>query len=330
MGSYIYKAYINYPYFINFADADAKTGSRPQIIYSYGKDIQDPIMQEFGAHLAKIQGWGEETPGGKIDEQLMQLLLLGEIESAPATNALISDFWLPDTEVAGARDQSGSTAGFFFAAKGGHNAESHNHNDLGTCVLYFDGKPCLIDIGRENYVAKTFSSRRYEIWTMQSQFHNLPRINGIDQMQGRQYMAKNTTFTAGPDKAIFSTDISSAYPEDAGVEEWVRSYVLDRGEKFAILDNYQLSELREEPSTINFVTSCKVTEMTSGSLDLAGDDFNLEMKYDPESVSPVIEFYEVTDTKLKNYWPGGVTRIIFTLLSAADKGTNQIEITEAN
>ena len=47
MGNYIYKAYIDYPYFINFADADATTGSRPQIIYTYGKDIQDPIMEKF-------------------------------------------------------------------------------------------------------------------------------------------------------------------------------------------------------------------------------------------------------------------------------------------
>nr|MBD3621881.1 hypothetical protein [Sunxiuqinia sp.] len=29
MGNYIYKAYIEYPFFINFADADATTGSRP-------------------------------------------------------------------------------------------------------------------------------------------------------------------------------------------------------------------------------------------------------------------------------------------------------------
>jgi hypothetical protein len=58
MGTYIYKAYIEYPYFINFADADATTGSRPQIIYSYGKDINDPVMQNFGAFLAKKQDWG--------------------------------------------------------------------------------------------------------------------------------------------------------------------------------------------------------------------------------------------------------------------------------
>jgi hypothetical protein len=150
MGSYIYKAYINYPFFINFADADATTGSRPQIIYSYGKDIHDPVMQKFGAYLAKMQNWGDVTPGGKIDEQLIQLMLLNEIKNAPSENALIGDFWLPDTEVAGGRDKAGSLEGFFFAAKGGHNNESHNHNDLGTCVLYYDGKPCLIDIGRED------------------------------------------------------------------------------------------------------------------------------------------------------------------------------------
>jgi hypothetical protein len=329
MGTYIYKAYINYPYFINFADADAKTGSRPQIIYSYGKDIQDQVMQKFGVYLARQQGWGTKTPGGKIDEQLMQLLLLDEIENAPSENALISDFWLPDTEVAGARDNAGSTEGFFFAAKGGHNAESHNHNDLGTCVLYFDGKPCLIDIGREEYVAKTFSSRRYEIWTMQSQYHNLPKINGIEQMQGRQYVAKNTTFHADAKKAVFSSDISDAYVEDAGVEKWVRSYRLDRGKKFLISDQYELSEVGNDPSTVNFVTSCKVTEASPGVLSLEGDGFNLEMKYNLKSVSPVIEFNEVTDRSLKRYWPDGITRIVFTVKNAGVKGKNQFEITES-
>jgi hypothetical protein len=328
MGSYIYKAYINYPYFINFADADATTGSRPQIIYSYGKDIQDQVMQKFGAYLANKQDWGVETPDGKIDEQFMQLLLLDEIENAPAENALIRDFWLPDTEIAGARDKAGSIEGFFFAAKGGHNDESHNHNDLGTCVLYFNGKPCLIDIGRENYVAKTFSSRRYEIWTMQSQYHNLPKINGIDQMQGRQYMAKNTTFSADAKKAVFSTDISGAYIEEAGVEKWIRSYQLDRGKKFTILDNYEFKESGNNLTTLNFVTYCTVTEIAPGILNLAGDGFRLEMNYNTKSVSPVFEFNEVTDTALKRYWPDGITRIVFTIKDPGLKGKNQIILSE--
>jgi hypothetical protein len=323
MGTYIYKAYIEYPYFINFADADAITGSRPQIIYSYGKDIQDPTMQKFGAYLAKKQDWGKNIPGGKIDEQLIQLVLLDEIENASAEDALTHDFWLPDTEVAGARDKAGSSDGFFFAAKGGHNAESHNHNDLGSFILYFDGKPCLIDIGRETYTAKTFSNRRYEIWTMQSGYHNLPKINGVDQMQGRQYVAKNSAFKGDSKKVTFSTDISGAYPDEAEVASWVRSYRLDRGEKFTISDSYHLKKVGEGPTSLNFVTSCKVSELNEGILKLEGEGFNLIMKYNSKAVTPKIEFNKVTDSKLKTYWPGGITRIVFEIKNQKLKGKNQ-------
>jgi hypothetical protein len=328
MGNFIYKAYINYPYFINFADADATTGGRPQIIYSYGKDIGDPIMQKFGAFLAKKQDWGKEAPGGKIDEQIMQLMHLEEIENTSAENALISDFWLPQLEVAGARDKEGSTDGFFFAAKGGHNAESHNHNDLGTCVMYFNGMPCLIDIGRETYTAKTFSSRRYEIWTMQSGFHNLPKINGVDQMQGRDFKAKNSTFEADSKKAVFSTDISGAYTENANVRKWVRGYILERGKKFRIQDNWEFVKVGDDPTSLNLVTYCKVSEVSQGTLQLEGDGFTLALKYNSKMVSPKLEFIEVTDRGLKRYWPDGITRIVFEIKNPKLKGNNEFVITE--
>ncbi len=326
MGTFIYKAYINYPYFINFADADAITGSRPAIIYWYGEEIKDPVMKNFGAFLANKQDWGQKTPGGKIDEQILQLMYLDEINNAPAENALISDFWLPDIEVAGARDKEGSSDGFFFAAKGGHNAESHNHNDLGTCVLYFDGKPCLVDIGRETYTRKTFSSRRYEIWTMQSGYHQLPKINGVDQMQGGQFRAKNTSFTADAKKAVFSTDISGAYKEEAKVNKWVRSYRLDRGKKFTISDTWELAEIKEQPTSLNLITYCKVTELEPGVLKLQGDGFELKMKYNTKSVSSKIEFIEVTDSGLKRYWPEGITRIVLQIKNPKLKGKNTVSI----
>ncbi len=328
MGSYIYKAYIDYPYFINFADADATTGSRPQIIYSYGKAIGDPTLKKFGAFLAQKQGWGEEPPGGKVDEQIMQLMHLKEIENVRAENALIPDFWLPDIEVAGARDQEGDSKGFFFAAKGGHNAESHNHNDLGTCVMYFNGRPCLIDIGRETYTAKTFSSRRYEIWTMQSQYHNLPRINGEDQRPGGRFRAINTSFEARSKSAVFSTDIAGAYPEEAAVRKWVRTYRLDRGKRFTIRDEYELESVKDAPTTLNFVTCCKVVDRKNGILQLEGDGYTLEMKYNSRAVTPRIEYKEVTDRQLHRYWPGGIYRIVFAFSSPEEKGKSEIVITE--
>ncbi|MFW6290465.1 MAG: heparinase II/III domain-containing protein, partial [Mariniphaga sp.] len=281
----------------------------------------------FGAFLAKKQDWGKEPPDGKIDEQIMQLVHLEEIAGAEAENALIGDFWLPDTEVAGARDKAGSTEGFFFAAKGGHNAESHNHNDLGSCVMYFNGKPALIDIGRETYTAKTFSSRRYEIWTMQSQYHNLPKINGVDQKEGRNYVATNSDFKADAGKAVFSTDIVNAYPEEAGVKKWIRSYQLDRGKEFIVRDDYELTEVSDRPTTLNFVTCCKVSESKPGVLLLNGDGFNLEMQYNAKNVTPKIEFNDVTDNGLRRYWPEGITRIVFTVNHPKTKGKNEVKIT---
>jgi hypothetical protein len=257
----------------------------------------------------------------------MQLMHLNEIENAESEDALIGDFWLPETQVAGARDKAGSSEGFFFAAKGGHNAESHNHNDLGSCVLYFNGKPCLVDIGRETYTAKTFSSRRYEIWTMQSQYHNLPKINGIDQKEGREFVATNSNFKADAKKAVFSTDIFNAYPESANVKKWVRTYTLERGKKFVINDNWELSQITGEPTTLNFVTSNKVSEKEPGILLLEGDGFTLEMKYNSKALSPKIEVTDITDSGLKRYWDT-ITRIVFTINNPKTTGKNEIVMTE--
>ena len=52
------------------------------------------------------------------------------------------------------------------------------------------------------------------------------------------------------------------------------------------------------------------------------------MSYNSKSVSPVIEFHEVTDTSLKRYWPEGISRIVFEFANKNAKGKNKIEIAE--
>lgn len=325
IGKYFYKVNIHAPYFINFADADAKTSGNPSVVYRYGKAINDPVMQKFGAYLAHQSNWGEHIRGGRIGDQIRDLGLVHEISAAEAEEALISDFWFPDTEVGGARDKAGSYNGFFFGAKGGFNAESHNHNDVGSCLMYFDGKPCLIDLGREEYVAKTFSSKRYEIWTMQSGYHNLPAINGTDQMQGAEYKAKNTTFTANPKSVTFSTEIAGAYPEEAQVKSWIRTYTLNKGKSFVINDKFELSKVVPgKVTSSNLITYCKVTEVKPGLIKLEGEGFTINMNYNSKVVKPVIEFKEVTDRSLKRYWPNGITRIKLEFLKPELKGSHRV------
>jgi Heparinase II/III-like protein len=329
IGKYFYKVNIHAPYFINFADADATTGGSPSIVYRYGKAIKDPAMQKFGAYLAKLGNWGEGAMSGRIFDQIRNLGLITEIRTAEAREALVADFWFPDTEVAGARDREGSISGFFFGAKGGFNAESHNHNDIGSCLMYYNGKPCLIDLGREEYVAKTFSSRRYEIWTMQSGYHNLPVINGTDQMQGENFTARNSSFTANARSATFTTEIAGAYPEGAKVKSWIRSYTLNRGKSFVISDRYELSGVTNDATCSNLITYCKVTLMKPGLLKFEGDGFTLNMSYNVRVVAPEIEFIEVTDRSLRRYWPDGVTRVKLKFIKPGIKGAQAVTFTVA-
>ena len=133
--------------------------------------------------------------------------------------------------------------GLFFAAKGGHNNESHNHNDVGTFLLYADNKPLLIDAGVGTYTKKTFSPERYTIWTMQTNYHNLPLINGYAQQFGREFKATNPQCNAK--KSTFSLDIASAYPAEAGIDSYNRQYTL-KGKTLIINDAYRLNEVKAD------------------------------------------------------------------------------------
>jgi hypothetical protein len=192
--------------------------------------------------------------------------------------------------------------------------------------MYYDGKPCIIDLGREEYTSKTFSSKRYEIWTMQSGYHNLPVINGTEQMQGEEYKAKNSTFTVNTRSVTFSTDIAGAYTKDALINKWIRSYTLNRGKNFIINDKYELSGLKGIISS-NLITNCKVSEIGTGLLKFEGDGFILKMSYNPKVVKPKIEYMAVTDRSLKRYWPDGVTRVMLEFVKPGLKGVQTVTFT---
>ena len=165
-----------------------------------------------------------------------------EYQKAEQGLPLPADVWLPDLQVMIARDKEGSTDGWFVAAKGGHNDESHNHNDVGNYVVYYDGLPVLIDVGRGTYTRKTFSSRRYEIWYNCSDYHNLPTINGVTQSPGAKFKANNVEYKKGNGFTELSLDIAKAYPESAGLNSWKRTIHLNKGKNVEVKDVISLAK----------------------------------------------------------------------------------------
>jgi hypothetical protein len=70
----------------------------------------------------------------------------------------------------------------FFAVKGGHNLEQHNHNDVGSFVLALNGELFLADLGAGCYTADYFGEKRYEYVQTRSRYHNLPLVNEREQL----------------------------------------------------------------------------------------------------------------------------------------------------
>src|SRR5258706_1598800 len=166
MGKFIYRSQIGEKYFLNFADADPQPELSGNMIYRYGKDIGDSGMMKFGAYYRKpvrrTPDSSGELPLFHFFRNFFSLFMQDEYRKAEQGLPLPQDVWLPDLQVMAGRDQNGSTLGFYVAAKGGHNAESHNHNDVGHYVVFYDSLPLLIEDGMCTAHRKTFSELRFE------------------------------------------------------------------------------------------------------------------------------------------------------------------------
>jgi hypothetical protein len=253
------------------------------------------------------------------------MLSVNEILSADAMEPYVSDFWMPGLQVMGAREHRGTPKGFYLAAKGGHNAESHNHNDVGSFIVYHDGKPLLIDVGVETYTKKTFSRERYEIWTMQSQYHNLPTINGKMQQNGRHFRAKDAAFVNKPKTVSFSLDIAGAYPEEAKIEYWNRSIVLKRKKGIEILENYKLTECNE-PVVLNYMTVFEPNLLKPGEVILGKGLGSFSLKYNDNAFTAQIEEIEITDARLAPAWGGKVYRLMLVAKDCSLVGKIKVEL----
>lgn len=127
-----------------------------------------------------------------------------------------------------------------FAAKGGHNGEPHNHNDLGSFELVLDGVELLADLGCGEYTKAYFSGERYSIFCNASFGHSVPIVNGRGQSEGAEHAAKVLSFSADGERAVLSLEIAGAY-DCPGLESLVRRFEFDGGEKLVVTDSFAFS-----------------------------------------------------------------------------------------
>ncbi len=325
IGQYIYKVHIHDRYFVNFADGDAIVGI-DSTVYNYGLDIADEKLIGLGANA------GPKKPAVfnwfGMYEYLLDLFSEKKRDESGAKTPYVRDAWMDYTQVMTAREQEGSKNGFFLAAKGGHNAESHSHNDVGSFIVYVDGIPLFIDVGTEEYAAKNFSEQRYEIWYLQSAYHNCPTVRGILQKNGRHYKAKAVQYNCTDLCAGISMDIADAYPEDAGIAGWTRVCRLNREGQACveIIDDYAL---REPSSDISFslMTPWEPQLASPGLIELEyARGYRAVVRYPHESLTARFERIDVDESRLKRNWGDALYRIVLEEKAEVLQGKRKVDI----
>ncbi len=310
MGEYIADFHITDNLYVNFADAAHKIGSAPWSISRFGRRCHSDKLCAFASALY------EENPGrspgdGFRSVPYRTLRNLIEPIPTPVENPTVENtVFYPNLEVFLTRD---ADSGLFLAAKGGHNAESHNHNDLGNFLVFRGNHPIFIDGGVEQYTKKTFSAERYTLWTMRSRYHNLPDIGEetdtvSEQLPGKQYHAALVEQTENG----VCFDLTKAWSAEAGILCYTRASTLV-GNAVTVTDKLTLQT--EKPVTWHFLCAEKpVVAGNTLTFPIAGCGAVVEGGCFALSLDEV-----PLENKLRNEWQ---TDVLWRVNVRADKWTD--------
>ena len=311
MGSYIYKMYVGNDYAVNFADAHGnKALLNVNIAYPFGLMTGDQTMREYAAWVGKQKVilhqpallYDKSGNWPSLGRELIFLSHIQQYLKETPHEPQLKHVWLPDLQIMTAREP-------FVAMKGGHNGENHNHNDVGSFIVYPNGEPLLIDPGVGEYTSKTFSKQRYEIWTMQSDYHNLPRINGFSQHEGKEYAAKVVSYKPGQ----LTLDISEAYPKEAWVRWWTRTVKTGSKNRVEITEDFSLYDYATA-SQLMFITTLQPQIDKDGEISLGKH----RLVYDSKQLIPQVEdISHLLDPLLQKMWGKKMYRLVLTVKQKA-------------
>ncbi|WNR42655.1 heparinase II/III domain-containing protein [Paenibacillus roseipurpureus] len=207
--------------------------------------------------------------------------LLGEREGL----AQRTDF-LPEAQWMVSRSQVGSKL-ISFAAKGGHNDEPHNHNDLGHFIWVVDGVRWFEDLGAGLYTKQYFGEERYNILCNSSAGHSVPMLNGHHQVEGVHHRAQVLDVERAMAYDRLTLELRGAYemPALQGLE---REFYVDKMQgTLTLTDEFVFNETGVTV-TERFVTQHKPVLVRSGEIRLEAHANEQFVRYDGEQWSASI------------------------------------------
>ena len=198
-------------------------------------------------------------------------------------------FFLPDLAWLIDRHSVGG-ATLAFSAKGGHNDEPHNHNDLGHFILHVGGESLLADLGAGTYTRQYFGPERYQAIHTGSHGHSVPQIGGQLQRAGREYAATLLGYERQPGGATFALDLTRAYAL-ADLQSFVRAFEwsLNAAAGAATLRLTDTLRLAAPAALDECFVSRRAPTLEPGMASWRGERGSVTLRFDQAQFAPKVE-----------------------------------------
>jgi len=221
-----------------------------------------------------------------------------------------------ESEVAVLRSGCGNAHGMVCAVKGGHNAASHNHNDIGHVILLCNGRTLWCDLGPETYRADSWGPKRYSYWTLRGSAHNAPLINGHEQVHGPNHAADGWHFSDSAKGIQIQMELAAIYPEVAGVASARRRLWMRSGAEpvLTLTDDIESQGSGVQAAWIFYSPE---RPMLVGNVRVEWEEVGASMQVEAPGAVLKVEEVRIADTTLRSFWGDGVWRI--RLDAAADE-----------
>ncbi|MFH1499430.1 MAG: heparinase II/III family protein [Verrucomicrobiota bacterium] len=231
---------------VNFSDGSRTGRLSAPLLACLGQRLDDPMLAAEGAAAYRHQAaHGLNLDDLRRDFFNLTRLALRTPPAAPLADApdtIRPDAIFPDYGALVARGTDDRGHRWELAAKGGHNAEHHNHNDCGSWLLNIDGAPAIIEIGAPEYTRAFFGDHRYENLAARSLGHSVPFVNNREQPAGREFAADVLHAETRDDHAAFAVDLTRCYPPEANCARLHRAWTLDKtAGHLTVSDTYRLT-----------------------------------------------------------------------------------------
>lgn len=305
---------------VNFSDCDRNVTFIPAHLAYLARRLDLPDLMKF----ARVQPHHRRQ--GELHWALRDLCWRPDPEPAGAFVPARHD-WFSEMMWMLARYDPADPSALVLAAKGGHNGEMHNQNDVGNFVVHVNGETLIPDVGRGRYTRAYFGPERYTFFVNSSRGHSVPRPNGYEQLPGKQHGAVLLEHRADDQADSMTLELKGAYPAEADLATLRRTVTLHREPPAGWVEVVDEVGFASRPGQCeSVITTFAAVEIGASAAIIRGEKGNLAVSFDPAVVTPRVEVEKDVDLALG---PADVNCLIFAFKQPVRGGTIRLKIAPA-